>query len=71
MNIFKAIGLVNKIEKAIKKSKKIIDSKKDLAERVRGHLDNIIGDVQELIRLLPDFRNIYFEIIEIVEKMKQ
>lgn len=70
MNIFKAIGLINKIEKAIKKSKTLIDTKKDLAEKVRKHIDNIIGEVQELIRLLPHFRNVYLEIVEIVENLK-
>lgn len=70
MNIFKAIGLVNRIEKAIKKSKKLIDSKKDIAEKVRKHIDNIIGEIQELVRLLPDLRNVYFEVITIIEEMK-
>ena len=70
MNIFKAIGLINKIEKAIKKSKTLIDTKKDLAEKVRKHINNIIGEVQELVRLLPNFRNVYFEVIEIVENIK-
>lgn len=70
MNIFKAIGLYNKIEKAIKKSKTLIDSKKGLAEKVRKHIDNIIGEVQELVRLLPDLRNVYLEIVEIIENIK-
>ena len=70
MNIFKAIGLVNKIEKSIKKSKTLIDTKKDLAEKVKKHIDNIIGEVQELVRLLPDLRSVYFEVIEIVENIK-
>lgn len=70
MNIFKAIGLVNKIEKAIKKSKFLIDSKKGLAEKVKKHIENIMGEVQELVRLLPDLRNVYFEVVEIVENIK-
>lgn len=70
MNIFQKISLINRISKAIKKSKKLIDEKKDLAEKVREHLDNILGEVQELIRLLPDFKNIYLDILTIVEEMK-
>lgn len=70
MNIFKAIGLYNKIEKAIKKSKTLIDTKKDVAEKVGKHLDNILGEIQELVRLLPDLRNVYFEVIEIIEGLK-
>ena len=70
MNIFQKIAFINRINKAFKKSKKLIDSKKDLAERVRKHIDIILGEVQELLRLLPDFRNIYFEVVEIIENIK-
>ena len=70
MNIFQKIAFINRISKAYKKSKKLIDSKKDLAEKVRKHLDNIMGEIQELVRLLPDFRNIYFEVTEIIENIK-
>ena len=70
MNIFHAIGLANRIEKAVKKSKKLIDEKRDLAEKVRKHLENICGEAQELVRLLPDLRNVYFEIINLIEELK-
>lgn len=70
MNVFKAIGLFNKIEKAVKNSKKIIDAKKGTADQVKKIINNICGEIQDLIRLLPDFRNIYFEILEIIENIK-
>ena len=70
MNIFQQISLINRIKKAIKKSKKLIDSKKDVAEKVRKHLENIMSEFQELVRLLPDFRNIYFEVVDIIEEVK-
>lgn len=70
MNIFQKIAFINRISKAYKKSKKLIDGKRDIAEKVRKHLDNILGEVQELLRLLPDFRNVYFEVIEIIENIK-
>lgn len=70
MNIFQKISLINRITKAIKKSKKLIDSKREVAEKVRKHIDNICGEAQEIVRLLPDLRNVYFEIIEIVEEIK-
>ena len=70
MNIFQKISLINRISKAIKKSKTVIDTKREVAEKVRKHLDNICGEAQEIVRLLPDLRNIYFEIIEIVEEIK-
>ena len=70
MNIFKKVAIIKRIEKAIKNSKKLIDSKKDLAEKVKKHLNNICSEVQELVRILPDFRNVYFEIIEIIDNIK-
>lgn len=70
MNIFQKISFINRVSKAVKKSKELIDCKKDLAEKVRKHLDNILGEIQELVRLLPDLRNIYFELIEIIENIK-
>ena len=70
MNIFQKISLINRISKAIKKSKKLIDSKHDIAEKVRKHIENIMFEFQELVRLLPDFRNVYFEIVAIIEDVK-
>lgn len=70
MNIFQAIGLYNRANKAIKKSKKLIDSKKDLAEKVRKHIDNILSEFKELSSVLPDLRNVYLEIVTIIEEMR-
>ena len=70
MNIFQKVSLINRITKAIKKSKTLIDSKREIAEKVRKHLDNICAEVQELVRLLPDCRNVYFEILEVIENIK-
>lgn len=70
MNIFQKISLINRISKAIKKSKKIIDEKKEVAEKVRKHIENIMSEFQNIVRILPDLRNIYFEIVEIIEETK-
>lgn len=70
INVFQAIGLYNRANKAVKKSKKLIDSKKDLAEKVRKHNENIMAEFQELSHLLPDLRNVYFEVVEIIENIK-
>lgn len=70
MNIFQKIAFANRISKAVKKSKQLIDSKKDLAENVRKHFENIIAEIQEIIKLLPDFRNIYNEVVAIIETIK-
>lgn len=70
MNIFKAISLGKKIEKAVKKSKKTIDSKKDLAEKIKKHLGVILDEVRELSKLLPEFKSVYIEILDIIDNIK-
>ena len=70
MNIFQKIAFINRISKAVKKSKQLINSKKDLAENVRKHIENIAAEVQEIVKLLPDFRNVYHEAVEIIENIK-
>jgi len=70
MNIFQKISFLNRITKAIEKSKKLIDSKKDVAEKVKKHIENITVEVKELSHLLPDLRNMYIEIVEFVENIK-
>ena len=58
MNIFQKIALINKITKAIKKSKKVIDAKKGVAEEIKKHIDVIEGELQAIAVHLPDFRNL-------------
>lgn len=70
MNIFQKISLINRISKAIKKSKKLIDSKHDIAEKARKHIENIMFEFQKLSHLLPDLRNVYLEIVAIIEDVK-
>lgn len=69
MNIFKKIALINKVKKSIKQAKKMIDDNNGLAAQVRSRIEYLINDVEELIRLLPQFKPIYKEIIEIVKEV--
>ena len=69
MNIFKKIVLVNKIKKAIKKSKKMIDENQGLAVDVRNRLNYLKADIEEMLSLLPQFKPVYKEIIEIVKEV--
>lgn len=69
MNIFKKIALINKVKKSIKQAKKTIDTNNGLAAQVKNRIEYLINDVEELIRLLPQFKPIYKEIIEIVKEV--
>lgn len=69
MNIFKKIALVNKIKKAIKKSKKMIDNNQGLALDVRNRLNYLKADIEEMLSLLPQFKPIYKEVLEIVKEV--
>lgn len=69
MNIFKKIALINRIKKSIKQAKKMIDTNNGLAAQVKNRIEYLINDVEELTRLLPQFKPIYKEIIEIVKEV--
>lgn len=69
MNIFKKIALVGKIQKAIKKSKKMIDENQGLAVDVKNRLRYLIADIEEMLSLLPQFKPIYKEVVEIVKEV--
>lgn len=67
LNIFQKICLLNKINKAYKASKKLIDSKKGLAEEIKKVIANLKADFEALVALLPDFKEVYNEIKAIIE----
>lgn len=69
MNIFKKIALVNKVKKAIKKSKKMIDENQGLALDVKNRLRYLIYDIEAMLSLLPQFKPIYNEVMEIVKEV--
>lgn len=69
MNIFKKIVLVNKIKKAFKKTKKMIDNNQGLAVDVRNRLNYLKADIEEMLSLLPQFKPIYKEVLEIVKEV--
>ena len=69
MNIFKKIALIHKIKKALKQAKKSIDKNQGLAADIRNRLNYLIADIEELLALLPQFKPIYKEVIEIVKEI--
>lgn len=69
MNIFKKVKLIAKINSALKKSKKAIDKNKGLAGEVKNRLEYLVNDVEELIRLLPEFESVYDEVLNIVKEV--
>ena len=69
MNIFKKIALIHKVKKALKQAKKSIDTSNGLAADVKNRLYYLICDIEELVKLLPQFKPVYKEIIEIVKEI--
>jgi len=69
MNIFKKIALVNKVKKAIKQTKNMLDTNKDLTSQVKRIIGNLKIDIEALLTYLPHFKPIYKEIIEIVKEV--
>lgn len=72
MNIIKTIKrmvFVNKIKKAFKKAKKMIENNQGLAVDVRNRLNYLKADIEEMLSLLPQFKPIYNEVVEIVKEV--
>lgn len=69
MNIFRKIALINRIKKATKKAKNMIDENQGLASDVKNRLSYLIADIEEMLSLLPQFKPIYKEVIEIVKEI--
>lgn len=67
MNIFKKIALINKITKAAKQAKKIIDEHEHLTGDLQKALLNLKADLELLAGLLPSLRNVYKDIKELID----
>ncbi|WP_405316522.1 hypothetical protein [Faecalibacillus faecis] len=65
--IIKAIKLYNKVNKAYKASKKLIDSKKDLNKDVDKAIETLKADLENLVVLLPDYKEALIELKEIIK----
>lgn len=72
MNIIKAIKrmvLVNKIKNAFKKAKTMIDNNQGLAVEVKNRLFYLKADIEAMLALLPQFKPIYKEVMEIIKEV--
>lgn len=69
MNIIKKIILVSKIKKAFKKAKTMIDNNQGLAVEVKNRLFYLKTDIEAMLALLPQFKPIYKEVVEIVKEV--
>lgn len=67
MNIFKAIKLYNKLNKAYKASKKLIDSKEGLAKEMRKIIADGLLLIDRCAGILPEFKNTFAELKKIVK----
>lgn len=68
MNLIQKIKLANKIKKAYKASKKLIDEKQGLAEEVKKAILTLQADLCIIAQLLPDFKEVIEEEKKIIEK---
>lgn len=69
MNIFQKIALVNKVRKAVKQAKEMIDKNKGLADEVKRVVGNLKLDIEALLTFLPQFKPIYKEVMGIVKEV--
>lgn len=69
MNIFKKIVLINKIQKAVKQAKDMIDTNKGLADEIKKIIASLKVDIEALLNCLPQFKPIYKEVMKIVKEV--
>ena len=69
MKLFKRLTLVNKFKNALKQSKQTIDSNKGLAAEVKNRLEYLSYDIEELLKLLPQLKPVYREVVEVVKEV--
>lgn len=67
MNIFKAIKLYNKFNKAWKASKKLLDSKQGLAKETQDAIIELRAATQKFVKLYPDYQDVYLDLEVIIK----
>jgi len=67
MNLIQKIKLLNKIKKAYKASKKLIDSKQGLAKETQDAIIELRVAAQKFVELLPEFKDVYLDLEVIIK----
>ena len=67
LSLIQKIKLINKISKAFKTSKKLIENKQGLAKETQDAIIELRMAAQKLVELLPDYKDVYLEIEEIIK----
>lgn len=67
MNIFKKIIIFNKINKALKEAKKLIDHNHQLTEDTKTIIANLKTNFEALVVLLPSLKLAYEDFKEILK----
>ena len=58
-----------KAKKAVKQTKKVLDTNKDLTKEVKRVVGNLKSDVDTLLTLLPHLKPLYKDIVAIIKKV--
>ena len=67
LNFFQKISLLNKVDKAYKASKKLIDSKQGLAKETQEAIIELRMAAQKCVKLLPAYEDVYLDLEVIIK----
>ena len=67
MNLFQKISFINKIGKAWKQSKKLIDDNKEVTEEVRQIAFELIAIFERIKVVLPPAKEVIEKLVEIIK----
>ena len=67
MNIFAKIKLVNKLSKAVKEIKKVLNGT-HLDEEIKENISTIVKCVKNIVSKVPELKDPYLTILEILKK---
>ena len=67
MNIIKKIVLFNRINKALKQAKQLIDRNREVTEEVKTIIANLKSNIEALVAVLPSLKVIYEDIKNILK----
>lgn len=67
LSLIQKIKLLNKINKAYKASKKLIDEKQGLAKETQEAIIELRAAAQKFVELLPEFKDVYLDLEVIIK----
>ena len=67
MLFFKKLSLANRILKAYKRLKELIENNKNYSDEVKGAFDLYKQGSEKLVKIIPSLKDLYLEILDVLK----